>query len=124
MIILFQVKDKKHIEVIKQFLDERALFDLAYYNSEEDLKQFIKDIDDTDVIKYKSKTTVHEKTEIQKRMLTTIQQAFTNYINLNYTGNKAILKNINIKVVNLIMDIDFNNERIYYIECIDKYIIM
>ena len=124
MIILFQVKDKKHIEVIKQFLDERALLDLTYYNSEEDLKQFIKDIDDTDVIKYKSKTTVHEKTEIQKKMLTTIQQTFTNYINSNYTENKDILKNTIIKVVNLIMDISFDDERIYYIECIDKYIIM
>lgn len=124
MIILFQVVDHIYIDVIKKFLDDKALFDVSYYNSEDDLKQFIKDIDDTNVIKYQSKTTVHEKTEIQERMLKTIQQTFTNYIYLNYIEDKDILKNTIIKVVNLIMDIDFNNERIYYIECIDRYIIM
>lgn len=124
MIILFQVVDHIYIDVIKKFLDDKALFDVSYYNSEDDLKQFIKDIDDTNVIKYQSKTTVHEKTEIQKRMLKTIQQTFINYIYLNYIEDKDILKNTIIKVVNLIMDIDFNNERIYYIECIDRYIIM
>ena len=124
MIFLFQVVDHIYIDVIKKFLDDKALFDVSYYNSEDDLKQFIKDIDDTNVIKYQSKTTVHEKTEIQERMLKTIQQTFTNYIYLNYIEDKDILKNTIIKVVNLIMDIDFNNERIYYIECIDRYIIM
>lgn len=124
MIILFQVVDHIYIDVIKKFLDDKALFDVSYYNSEDDLKQFIKDIDDTNVIKYQSKTTVHEKTEIQERMLKTIQQTFINYIYLNYIEDKDILKNTIIKVVNLIMDIDFNNERIYYIECIDRYIIM
>ena len=73
--------------------DDKALFDVSYYNSEDDLKQFIKDIDDTNVIKYQSKTTVHEKTEIQKRMLKTIQQTFINYIYLNYIEDKDILKN-------------------------------
>ena len=115
MIILFQVVDHIYIDVIKKFLDDKALFDVSYYNSEDDLKQFIKDIDDTNVIKYQSKTTVHEKTETQKRMLITIQQTFTNYINLNYTENKGILKNTIIKVVNLIMDISFDDERIYMI---------
>mgnify|MGYP003295275584 CR=1 FL=1 len=67
---------------------------------------------------------MRDKTEIQKRMLKTIQQTFINYIYLKHLENKDILKNTIIKVVNLIMDIDFNNERIYYIECIDKYIIM
>ena len=124
MIILFQVVDHIYIDVIKKFLDDKALFDVSYYNSEDDLKQFIKDIDDTNVIKYQSKTTVHEKTEIQERMLKTIQQTFINYIYLNYIEDKDMLKNTIIKVVNLIMDIDFNNERIYYIECIDRYIIM
>ena len=124
MIILFQVVDHIYIDVIKKFLDDKALFDVSYYNSEDDLKQFIKDIDDTNVIKYQSKTTVHEKTEIQERMLKTIQQTFINYIYLNYIEDKDILKNTIIKVVYLIMDIDFNNERIYYIECIDRYIIM
>lgn len=126
MIILFQVADHCYTDVIKKFLDDKALFDLAYYNSEEDLKQFRKDIDDTNVIKYQSKTTVHEKSDIQKRMLKTIQQTFSNYINSKdeIIHKQHILKSTIIKVVNLIMDINFNNERIYYIECIDKYIIM
>lgn len=124
MIIMFQVKDKKHIEIIKQFLDDKALFDLTYYNSEKDLIEFKNDIDRTDVIKYKCKTTVHEKTEIQKIMLKNIQQTFINYIYLKHLEEKDILKNTIIKVVNLIMDIDFNNERIYYISSRDKYITM
>lgn len=124
MIILFQVKDKKHIEIIKQFLDDKALFDLTYYNSEKDLIEFKNDIDRTDVIKYKCKTTVHEKTEIQKTMLKTIQQTFSNYINSKYIENKDILKNTIIKVVNLIMDINFDDERIYYISSKDRYITM
>jgi len=124
MIILFQIKDKKDIEIIKQFLDDKALFDLTYYNSEDDLKQFKDDIDKTNVIKYKSKTRVHEKTEIQKKMLKTIQQTFSNYINSKYIENKDILKNTIIKVVNLIMDINFDDERIYYISSKDRYITM
>ena len=126
MIILFQVVDPSYIDVIKKFLDDKALFDLTYYNSEKDLKQFRKDIDDTNVFKYKSRTSVHEKSEIQKRMLKTIQQIFANYINSKdiIKQKQQILKSTIIKVVNLIMDIDFNNERIYYIECIDQYIIM
>ena len=124
MIILFQVKDKNYIEIIKQFLEDKALFDLTYYNSEDDLKQFKDDIDKTNVIKHKCKSKMSEKTEIQKRMLKTIQQTFINYIYLKHLEEKDILKNTIIKVVNLIMDIDFDNERIYYIECKDKYIIM
>lgn len=126
MIILFQVVDHSYIDVIKKFLDDKALFDVAYYISEDDLKQFRRDIEDTNVFKYKSKTSVHEKTEIQKRMLKTIQHTFTNYINSKdvIKQKQHILKTTIIKVVNLIMDIDFNNERIYYIECIDQYIIM
>lgn len=124
MIVLFQVIDSSYIDIIKKFLDDKALFDLAYYNSEDDLKQFKDDIDKTNVIKYKCKTTMREKTEIQNRMIKTIQQTFINYIYLNHIEDKDILKNTIIKIVNLIMDIDFNNERIYYIECIDKYIIM
>lgn len=124
MIILFQVVDPSYINVIKKFLDDKALFDLAYYNSEDDLKQFKDDIDKTNVIKYKCKSEMRDKTEIQKRMLKTIQQTFINYIYLKHIENKDILKNTIIKIVNLIMDIDFNNERIYYIECKDKYIIM
>lgn len=124
MIILFQVKDKKHIEIIKQFLDDKVLFDLTYYNSEKDLIEFKNDIDRTDVIKYKCKTTVHEKTKIQKTMLKTIQQTFSNYINSKYIENKDILKNTIIKVVNLIMDINFDDERIYYISSKDRYITM
>lgn len=124
MIILFQVVDHSYIDIIKKFLDDKALFDVTYYNSEDDLKQFIKDIDDTNVIKYQSKTTVHEKTEIQKRMLKIIQQTFINYIYLKHLEDKDILNNTIIKVVNLIMDIDFDNERIYYISSKDKYIMM
>ena len=124
MIILFQVVDKKHIEIIKQFLNDKALFKLTYYNSENDLKQFKEDIDRTNVIKHQSKTTVHEKNEIQTRMLKTIQQTFINYIYLKHLEDKDILNNTIIKVVNLIMDIDFDNERIYYISSKDKYITM
>ena len=57
-------------------------------------------------------------------MLKNIQQTFINYIYLKHLEEKDILKNTIIKVVNLIMDIDFNNERIYYISSKDKYITM
>lgn len=126
MIIKFQVKDSKYIYIIKKFLDDKALFDIAYFKSEEELKQFKNDIDNTNVIKYKCKSDMSKKTEIQKNMQTTIQQVFTNYLNTKNTvkQKKDILKNTDIKVVNLIMDINFNSERIYYIESIDEYIVM
>ena len=134
MIIKFTLNNSKYTQIIERYFDYGGPFVITYYNSDKEYKNFLKDVKTLNDFKYFSS----EKEEFKKHIVKIIKQNFINYINRINENNirnmkgfntkkllihkQIILKNINISLVNLIVDKPRNNEVVYYIDFIRKYI--
>ena len=134
MIIKFTLNNSKYTQIIEIYFDYGWPFVITYYNSDKEYKNFLKDVKTLNDFKYFSS----EKEEFKKHIVKIIKQNFINYINRINENNirnikgfntkkllihkQIILKNINISLVNLIVDKPRNNEVVYYIDFIRKYI--
>ena len=134
MIIKFTLNNSKYTQIIERYFDYGGSFVITYYNSDKEYKNFLKDVKTLNNFKYFSS----EKEEFKTHIVKIIKQNFINYINRINENNirnikgfntkkllihkQIILKNINISLVNLIVDKSRNNEVVYYIDFIRKYI--
>lgn len=133
MIIKFTLNNSKYTQIIERYFDYGGPFVITYYNSDKEYKNFLKDVKTLNDFKYFSS----EKEEFKTHIVKIIKQNFINYINRINENNikninrfnaktlihkQIILKNINISLVNLIVDKSRNNEVVYYIDFIRKYI--
>lgn len=134
IIIKYTLEDNYYTQIIEKYIEEGSAFVSTYHNSEEEYKQFLKDVEECNRCKFAS----DEKEILKIKIQNVIEQNFRNYINkvcrnknwhtASYTTSyiqkhkKIFINNFQAKIVNLIVDKSFNNEVVYYFEDIRKYI--
>ena len=134
MIIRATLKSNIYTQIIEKYFDDGGPFVQTYYNSKHEFEKFKKDVKKL----YNYNFGCSEKEMFKPFLATTIYKNFINYINTieensnwkterfsaeEFIRNKKfILKNIDIKLVNLIVDTSFNKEVVFYIHQINKYI--
>ena len=134
MIIRATLKSNIYTQIIEKYFDDGGPFVQTYYNSKYVYEKFKKDVKKL----YNYNFCSSEKEIFKPFLATTIYKNFINYINtIEENSNwkterfsaekvirnkKFILKNIDIKLVNLIVDTSFNKEVVFYIHQINQYI--
>lgn len=136
MIIRATLKSNLYTQIIERYFDDGGPFVQTYYNSKHEYEKFKKDLKKLSNYNFCSS----EKEMFKAILATTIYKNFINYINAIEENSKwktekfntekvirhkeFILKNIDIKLVNLIVDASFNKEVVFYIYQINQYITM
>ena len=134
MIIRATLKSNLYTQIIEKYFDDGGPFVQTYYNSKYVYEKFKKDVKKL----YNYHFSSSEKKILKLKLTKVIHKNFINYINaINENTNwkterfsaekvirykEFILKNIDIRLVNLIVDASFNKEVVFYIHQINQYI--
>ena len=134
MIIKMTLNESHLTQIIERYFDDGGPFVQMWHNSNEEYKQFKKDLEKLHRYKFCSS----EKESFKVHLENIIKQTFINYINSISNNNnwkterfnskrilqykETILKQLEVKLVNLIIDKSFNNKVVYYFDYINKYI--
>lgn len=134
MIIRATLKTNLYTQILERYFDDGRPFVLKYYNSKKEYEQFNKYVKQFYNYRFVAKYNQILKTKLAD----IIRKNFTNYINSikeksNWNTERFypqkiiqyknfILRNFEIKLVDLIMDTSFNKEVVFYIYQINQYI--
>lgn len=135
MIIRMTLKSNLYSELIEKYFDDGGPFTPKYHRSKKKYEKFMRNVK---VINNHDEYRPSEKEGDIRRARNTIIKNFTNYINAiskdsNFqtkrfnaervnTYKDFIFRNLDVKVVELMIDKSFNKEVVFYIDRVDKYI--
>ena len=134
MIIRATLKTNLYTQILERYFDDGGPFVLKYYNSKKEYEQFNKYVKQF----YNYRFVAKDKQILKTKLADIIRKNFINYINSikeksNWHTERFypqkiiqykdfILRNFEVKLVDLIMDTSFNKEVVFYIHQINQYI--
>lgn len=134
MIIRATLKTNLYTQILERYFDDGGPFVLKYYNSKKEYEQFNKYVKQF----YNYRFGATDKQILKTKLADIIRKNFINYINAikensNWSTERFypkkiiqykdfIIRNFEIRLVDIIVDTSFNKEVIYYIHQINQYI--
>lgn len=134
MIIRTTLKSNLYTQILERYFDDGGPFVLKYYSSKKEYDQFKKYVKQFHNYRFGAS----DKQILKSKLANIIKQNFINYINsIDEKSNwhterfypkkiiqykDFILRNFEIKLVDLIVDTSFNKEVVFYIYQINQYI--
>lgn len=134
MIILAMLKNNYYMQVIKKYFDDGGPFVASNYKSEEDYEEFLKDVEIYNDFSFKQKGKHKHKEMLEQK----IKENFINYLDnidknwktpaFDYEkirkNKEHLLKQLTIRVTDLICGTSKNRTWLYYIDIIRRYVIL
>ena len=134
MIILAMIKNKHYMQVIKKYFDDGGPFVVTNYKSEKDYKEFLKDVEIYNDFGFRQKGEHEHKQMLEQE----IKENFINYLDnidknwktpaFDYEriqkNKDHLLKQLTIRVTDLIYGSSKNRTWLYYIDIIRRYVIL
>lgn len=128
------IKNNHYMQVIKKYFDDGGPFVVTNYKSEKDYKEFLKDVEIYNDFGFRQKGQQKHKQMLEQK----IKENFINYLD-NIDKNwktpafdyekiqkhkEYLLKQLTIKVTDLIYGKSKNRTWLYYIDIIRRYVIL
>ena len=134
MIILAMLKNDYYMQVIKKYFDDGGPFVASNYKSEDDYKEFLKDVEIYNDFSFKQEGKDKHKEMLEQK----IKENFINYLDnidknwktpaFDYEkiqkNKDHLLKQLTIRVTDLICGTSKNRTWLYYIDIIRRYVIL